>query len=169
MGPPRSATESLQQGLIALGYDHTYHGWDIVFDQPTYSQGWVRLARKKWYGSDDGDVTITAAEFDEMIGHSTAVTDAAASVFAAEMIAAYPEAKVILNLRRDLDAWHASAIKTLVRVNENWLFYITCLFDREAFWAWHVYERFLWAVFFRAPDGDMASAIKRNGKWVYRG
>lgn len=34
-----------------------------------------------------------------------AVTDAVASVFAAELIAAYPEAKVVLNYRRDLDAW----------------------------------------------------------------
>ncbi len=25
VGPPRSATESLQQALLTLGYDHTYH------------------------------------------------------------------------------------------------------------------------------------------------
>jgi hypothetical protein len=169
VGLPRSATESLQQALLILGYDYTYHGWDIVFDQPTYSQGWVRLCRKKWFGDKDGEASITAEEFDEMLGHSVAVTDAAASVFAAEMIEAYPEAKVVLNVRRDLDAWHQSVVKTLVRVNENWGFYLSSIFDREAFWAWHVYERFLWPLVFRAPDGDMASAIRRNGKWVYRG
>ncbi|KAF6820083.1 hypothetical protein CPLU01_12857 [Colletotrichum plurivorum] len=152
VGPPRSGTESLQQALITLGYDHT-------------------LARKKWFGAEnhnEGDVSISADEFDELIGHCVAVTDAAASCFAAEMIRAYPEAKVVLNVRRDLDKWHESAVKTLVHVNESWSFWVASLLDREAFWAWHVYERFLWALFFRAPDGDMAGAIKRNGKWVYR-
>ncbi|KAK1462035.1 hypothetical protein CMEL01_14002 [Colletotrichum melonis] len=187
VGPPRSATESLQQALLALGYDHTYHGWDIVYDDPPIpATGWVKLARKKWYGgggssspkrkggkeiddtSSEGDCQITAEEFDELLGHCVAVTDAAASCFAAEMIRAYPEAKVVLNVRRDLDSWHKSAVKTLVHVNESWSFWVSSLLDREAFWAWHVYERFLWALFFRAPDGDMARAIRRNGKWVYR-
>ncbi|OHW92210.1 hypothetical protein CSPAE12_09221 [Colletotrichum incanum] len=157
VGPPRSATESLQKALLTLGYDHT-------------------LARKKWYGGgreskkeeNSGDCSISAEEFDELLGHCVAVTDAAASCFAAEMIRAYPEAKVVLNVRRDLDSWHKSAVKTLVHVNESWSFWIASLLDREAFWAWHVYERFLWALFFRAPDGDMARAIKRNGKWIYR-
>lgn len=169
VGFPRSATESLQQALLALGYDHTYHGWDIVFDSPTYSPGWVRLCRKKWFGDETGDVSISASEFDALLGHSVAVTDAAASVFASEMIAAYPHAKVVLNIRRDLDAWHDSCIKTLVHANESWGFWIAHLLNREAFWAWQVYERFLWPLLFRAPDGNMKRAILRNGKWVYRG
>lgn len=59
----------------------------------------------RWFGPLDGNNDFTAADFDPLIGHSVAVTDAAASVFAAELIAAYPEAKVVLNYRRDLDAW----------------------------------------------------------------
>ena len=47
IGMPRSGTESLQHALIKLGYDHTYHGWDINFESPNYSQQWVRLCRKK--------------------------------------------------------------------------------------------------------------------------
>ncbi|OLN83365.1 hypothetical protein CCHL11_03074 [Colletotrichum chlorophyti] len=172
VGPPRSATESLQQALLTLGYNHTYHGWDLVYeDPPIPATGWVRLARKKWFGeggTSSGNPEISAADFDELLGHCVAVTDAAASCFAAEMIKAYPEAKVVLNVRRDLDAWHESAVKTLVHVNESWSFWVASMLDREAFWAWHVYERFLWPLFFRAPDGDMAGAIKRNGKWVYR-
>lgn len=59
----------------------------------------------RWFGPLDGNNDFTAADFDPLIGHSVAVTDAVASVFAAELIAAYPEAKVVLNYRRDLDAW----------------------------------------------------------------
>lgn len=47
IGMPRSGTESLQHALIRLGYDHTYHGWDINFESPNYAQQWVRLCRKK--------------------------------------------------------------------------------------------------------------------------
>lgn len=60
---------------------------------------------RRWFGPLDGNNDFTAADFDPLIGHSVAVTDAVASVFAAELIAAYPEAKVVLNYRRDLDAW----------------------------------------------------------------
>lgn len=129
----------------------------------------MRLARKKWFGAPDGESRITAADFDDIIGHSVAVTDAAASCFAAELIAAYPDAKVVLNTRSDLDAWLHSLRRTLVCVNESWAFYLMSIFNRECFWAWHVYERFLWPLLFRAPDGEMATAIMRNGKWIYRG
>lgn len=168
-GPPRSGSESLQRALLRLGFDYTYHGWDIVYDDECHSPGWVALCRKKFFGADDGDVTIAAAEFDALMGHATAVTDAAASVFAAELVAAFPDAKVVLNTRRDLDGWHESTIKTLVHANQSWGFYLASMLDRECFWAWHVYERFLWPLLFRASDGDMATAIRKNGKWIYRG
>lgn len=169
VGLPRSGTESLQKALLKLGYDYAFHGWDIVYSDRLNSPAWVRLARKKWFGSPDGESTITAADFDEIIGHCVAVTDAAASCFAAEMIAAYPNAKVVLNVRRDLDAWHHSIQKTLIHVNESWVFYIMSFFNKDCFWAWHVYERFLWPLLFRAPDGEMATSMRRNGKWIYRG
>lgn len=145
------------------------HGWDIVYDDECHSPGWVKLARKKWYGDAFGDNTITADEFDELLGHSVAVTDAAANVFAADMIAAYPDAKVVLNMRRDTEAWHRSVVNTLVHANESWGFWLASLLDRECFWAWHVYERFLWPLLFRAPDGQMGTAIRRNAKWIARG
>lgn len=168
VGPPRSATESLQQALISLGYDYTCHGWDILYEEPYRMQGWVKLARKKWYGANDADCHISAKDFDNLLGHSVAVTDAASSVFAREMIEAYPEAKILLNVRRDLEKWHESAISTLVEVNESWLFWFMSWWGRDIFWAWHVCERFLWPLLFRATDGSLSTAIRKNGKWVYR-
>ena len=169
VGPPRSGTESMQQALAALGYDYSYHGWDLMFEQNHRMPAWVRLCRKKWYGAKNGEPDISAADFDALIGHAAAVSDAPASVFATELIAAYPDAKVILNTRGDLDAWHQSVDKTIAGVNDSWMFYLAGFFDRDAFWVWHLAERFMWALFFRAPDGNMATAIRRNGKWVYRG
>ncbi len=180
VGLPRTGTESLQQALIHLGYEHTYHGWDIVYDEKCYAPGWVKLARRKWYSSNNPSggegpegkrkgAVITAADFDELLGHSVAVTDAAASVFAAEMVAAYPEAKVVLNMRRDLDAWEKSLDGTLVHANESWGFWVASWLSRECFWAWHVYERFLWPLLFRAGDGGMKRAIRGNARWIQRG
>ncbi|CAF3657084.1 unnamed protein product [Fusarium graminearum] len=168
VGPPRSGTESLQTALLILGYDHTYHGWDIVYENPPAASKWVRLCRKKWFGSVDGNTNITKEDFDEILGHCVAVTDAAASVFAAELIAAYPDAKVVLNYRKDLDAWHESAIKTLLSVWDSWLIFALSCLGKELFWVWHVYRRFMWPGLFRALDGDIDSGIERNGKWVYK-
>ncbi|KAI5362133.1 hypothetical protein Slin15195_G057850 [Septoria linicola] len=168
-GFPRSATESLQNALIILGYDYTYHGWDLLLEQPQYPQAWIRLCKKKWYGSGDGESNITAADFDAVLGHSVAVTDAAASVFAAELIAAYPEALVVLNYRRDLDAWHQSCIQHIAGTNEDWYMWWTSWWTWYGFWSWSTYERYMWPLLFRATDGaNLSTAIRRNGKWIYR-
>ncbi|KAI1399312.1 hypothetical protein F4819DRAFT_498124 [Hypoxylon fuscum] len=153
VGLPRSGTESLQQALIKLGYDNTLHGFDIILEDPNYCQQWVRLSRKKWFGSLNGDDKITTADFDALLGHAVAVTDTAGSVFAAEIIAAYPDAKVILNRRKDIDKWHHSLVNTLGR----------------SFWAWHLHIRFLYPGIFRALDGNIKTGVVRNGKWVYHG
>ncbi len=133
-------------------------------------RGWSRLAEKKLYGAEDGESNITAQDFDELLGHSVAVTDAAASVFAAEMIAAYPDAKVVLNTRRNIDAWHQSVIENLVVVaNDSWSVYLTSWITAQGFWSWMVYERLLWRLLFRAThesEGSLGIAIRRNGKWM---
>lgn len=147
-------------------------GWDILFEEPHYMQAWCRLARKKWYGSNDGESNITREDFDAVLGHAVAVTDAPGSVFAREMIEAYPEAKVILNVRRDFDAWHKSAIDNLCGVvNDSWDVYFQAWLTARGFWSWMVYERYLWPLLFRATDtgeGALGRAVRRNGKWVFR-
>lgn len=169
VGLPRSATESLQQALLILGYDHTYHGWDVVFEQPCYAVQWVNLAKKKWNGTSDGDCHISAAEFDEIIGHSVAVTDMAASCFAAEMIEAYPHAKVILNTRTDLEKWHQSVCQTILGIQVNWTFWLLAFFNSELFWNMYCADVWMWPGLFRFPHGSLEVGIRKNGKWIYRG
>jgi hypothetical protein len=179
VGLPRTGTESLQQALLTLGYDHTYHGWDILFEAPLYSPGWVGLARRKFNihrakpkaaAEMNGDCDITAAEFDALLGHCTAVTDAAGSVFAAELIRAYPEAKVVLNVRRDEEAWYQSVCQTILdhSYGSSTLWFAS-FFSSGLFWGWHVYHRFLWACLFRSFDGNIDHAVRNNARWVYRG
>ena len=93
-------------------------------------------------------------------------------MFAAEIIEAYPEAKVVLNTRRDMDAWHHSAIENIAgQVNDSWNVYLKTWLTSRGFWSWMVYERLFWKLIFRATDeseGTLGRAIRRNGKWIYR-
>ncbi|CAP66702.1 uncharacterized protein PODANS_4_7970 [Podospora anserina S mat+] len=168
VGLPRSGTESLQHALLTLGYDHTYHGWDIIYEEPNYAQEWVKLCRKKWFGPPSGRTTFTPLDFDPLIGHSTALTDAAASVFAAELIQAYPSAKVILNHRPDEDAWHNSISTTIARGESLWHLWLMSWTSGPCFWSWHVYLRFMWPGLFRCLDGNVERGVKGNGRWVAR-
>lgn len=63
--------------------------------------GWVRLARKKWFGARDGDCHISASEFDELLRQCLTIIDAASSIFAVEMFEVYPDAKVVLIFKEE--------------------------------------------------------------------
>lgn len=140
----------------------------MLFENPHRMKGWVNLARRKFYGRNDGDCHISAQEFDALLGHSVAVTDAAASCFAPELIAAYPDAKVVLNMR-DLDKWHASATKNLCdAVNDHWFKYLLTWFHPTLWWMYHCHQRTLWPRLFRCPGSSLRSGVEVNGKWIYR-
>ncbi|KAE8387034.1 P-loop containing nucleoside triphosphate hydrolase protein [Aspergillus alliaceus] len=170
VGLPRSATESLSVALEKLGYK-TYHGWDLGLEEnAAYTQQWAYLAKRKWNGAPDGDVHITSAEFDALLGHCDVVIDSAASFFAAQLIEAYPDAKVILNTRRDLDAWHRSILKTIVQeVEDRWIVRIMRFFNAGMFWSWEVFMTHGYPGLFQsARSGNARAGIECNGKWVYR-
>lgn len=90
----------------------------MLNETPHRMNAWVALARRKYFEPDS--TPISAADFDALLGHAVAVTDAAANSFAAEMIAAYPDAKIVLNTRRNVEQWHASVMSNIVAVNEDW-------------------------------------------------
>ena len=98
---------------------------------------------KKWYGANDGETNLTREDFDAIIGHAQALTDAPASCFAAELIAAYPEAKVVLNVRRDMDAWYRSVVSNLcVGLNDMWSVWFFSWLSPRAFWTNMVCNRY---------------------------
>lgn len=90
----------------------------MLNETPHRMNAWTKLARRKYF--ERTEKPISAADFDALLGHAVAVTDAAANCFAEELIAAYPDAKVILNTRRNVDAWHKSVMSNIVGVNEDW-------------------------------------------------
>ncbi|GKZ69477.1 hypothetical protein AnigIFM50267_004686 [Aspergillus niger] len=99
---PRTGTESLSVGLQKLGLD-TYHGWDLVFEPHGRKlQFCHELVKRNHHGTRDGDMQVSSAEFDLLIGDRQAVIDSLSMLLAPELLAAYPGAKVVLNGRRDV-------------------------------------------------------------------
>lgn len=73
---------------------------------------------------------------------------------------AYPDAKVTLNTRADLDAWFQSVDDTFGDMSRSWIFYIAHFFNSALFWIFHVMTYGFLGLDFR---GDWQC----NGKEVY--
>ncbi|KAJ0422946.1 hypothetical protein BJY00DRAFT_279156, partial [Aspergillus carlsbadensis] len=85
------------------------------------------------------------------------------------MIAAYPDAKVILNTRSDLAAWQRSVVKTIGPVQESWLLWLIGSFSADTWWLWQFYMGYAFHGLFRARDNfGFRGAVMQRGKWVYR-
>lgn len=150
-------------------YGRRTTGWDILFEEPHRMVEWVRLGRRRFYPrtEQEGKTAISAPDFDRIIGHATALVDALASCFAQDLIKAYPDAKVVLNLRGDIDAWQRSATINIAAGSVTPAFMYLHWFDRELWWMWHVYIRVLWKGLFQCFDGQLMSGIGKNGWRIY--
>ncbi|KAL3482115.1 hypothetical protein BJX99DRAFT_217391 [Aspergillus californicus] len=161
LGMSRSGTESLRRALIILGYDHVYHGFDMTDSYPMQWKQWALLGRRK-YGlqgtTHKGDPQLSAADFDEIIGHAEAVTDQPCAIFAPELIKAYPAAKVILN-HRDVDAWYGSITALILPHARGFWYHVLPWFQADMYWAVqytvHCFNKYFY------------DSLERNGKWVY--
>lgn len=123
VGISRSATESLQQALHILGIEHVWHGYDSIVP-PFCLEALYKLAIKKYRSplskeSLETGLKISREEFDAVFGHCVGISDLPAAAFARELIAAYPEAKIILNTRSDMAAWHKSFEATLGKLERD--------------------------------------------------
>ncbi|OTA76792.1 hypothetical protein M434DRAFT_38785 [Hypoxylon sp. CO27-5] len=161
VGFPRCASESLQHALLKLGYNDTYHGWNNTGGKPDDTPRWVRLCRKKLFGQRDESI-ITRTEFDATLGDAVVVTGPAGALLAADLITAYPEAKVILNYRNDIEAWHHSVEQIIARANSSWMLWLLSWLSLDCFWFWQCHVRFMWLGLFRAGNMDIETASIRR-------
>ncbi|KAM0799998.1 P-loop containing nucleoside triphosphate hydrolase protein [Usnea florida] len=100
VGLSRTATLSMCVALKQLGYT-PYHGGELLRNPKSlHTKCWREgLTERRSTGKSFG-----LTEFDRLLGNYDAVTDAPCANFANELMAAYPQAKVILTTR-DPDAW----------------------------------------------------------------
>lgn len=130
LGISRSGTNSLRSALLELGHSDVHHGYRFL-DTPGEIPRWLRLMRLKNSGRSQ---EITTDELDKCLGDCEAVTDSIATAFAHELLTAYPNAKVVLNYREDVDAWHSSVKSTIGVLDTSWLVALIWYFQKEMFW-----------------------------------
>jgi hypothetical protein len=162
-GPSRSGTESLRTALVQLGYQKVYHGWEtLVPENNLHMALHSRLTLKKYRSGDKtGNTRLTAEDFDTVFADYDAITDQDGATFTEDLIRAYPDAKVILNYRKDLDRWHESVKETFGVLGKSWLHWFMSFFCFELYWARrHVWREWL-PLFYQGR-------YEENGKWVYR-
>lgn len=161
LGFSRSGTESLSRALQTLGHEHVFHGWHVWQSRPMLWRAWATLIRRK-YGSEGtvpGDSGLTRDDFDAYIGQFEAVTDLPWPTFAREMIAAYPEAQVILNRRSDVDAWYRSYCTVLKPLTSGLFYHVFSWFQADLYWTRVFVDELLKPYFY--------GSWERHGKWVY--
>ncbi|GME41039.1 hypothetical protein LSUB1_G006800 [Neofusicoccum parvum] len=107
LGLPRTATQSIADGLALLGYGPIYHMREVGKNK--HQPSWIAALEAKFEGKGK---EFGREEFDSFLSGYSGVSDYPAAIFAEELIAAYPDAKVILSIR-DEDGWYNSMMDTL--------------------------------------------------------
>lgn len=133
LGLSRSGTDSLRAALQILGYENVYHGFVLTAYQREDCVFWNRILRRKLAGESLG-----AVEFDSCLGNCEALTDAPANIFGPELMDYYPKAKVILNRRRDVDAWFQSLKVNCLGVF-SWPMWVFSWFDPLIDLLWNTF------------------------------
>jgi hypothetical protein len=98
---PSLCLAAVRTALRSLGYLETYHMRAASTETPRDCELWMQAIKAKW----DGEGKFDKQDWDQLLGHCQAVCDLPAAAFAPELIAAYPNAKVILTMR-DPESWH---------------------------------------------------------------
>ncbi|KAJ7214966.1 hypothetical protein GGX14DRAFT_443507 [Mycena pura] len=106
LGFPRTGTVPMHTALEMLGYNETNHGYKVSTN-PRDREMWIEAINAKFFGKG---TPYGRKEWDQLLGHT--VTDMPHTLFAEELIRAYPEAKVVLTLR-DPDRWWRSFADTI--------------------------------------------------------
>lgn len=127
-GLPRSGTASLANALEILGFGPVHHGLKVLSTREAYA--WGQAARSHfsylpttfmgdpagrppfYVNRADPLLPWRRADWDRVIGHQRVITDLG-SLFAEQLITAYPEARVIL-VERPVDKWITSFTRALV-------------------------------------------------------
>ncbi|KAI0834954.1 hypothetical protein F5Y06DRAFT_277619 [Hypoxylon sp. FL0890] len=108
LGMPRTGTQSLADALERLGIAPVYHMREVGKNH--HQTLWIEALDAKFEGRGE---PFNREKFDQILGSYEAVADYPAAIFPAELIAAYPEASVILSVRHSEEEWLASMESTL--------------------------------------------------------
>jgi len=104
-GYGRTGTNSLKIALEELGLEKCYHMIEVM-KNPSHMRQWTKI------------IESGQADWESLFDGYQAAVDWPTSAFYKELIAAYPDAKVILTVR-DPERWYESVLSTIYQVNNK--------------------------------------------------
>lgn len=99
----------MQAALQILGCGPTYHGFIPMYN-PSHCASWTLGFEAKYHHRG---TPFTLHDWDRLLGSYGSVTDMPAICFAEELIATYPNAKVVL-VEREIESWYRSFSQGLI-------------------------------------------------------
>jgi hypothetical protein len=121
---------------------------------------WIRLLKQKFNGHGG---LIPKEDLDTILGDYTSLADFPCAVFAEDLIAAYPDAKVILSVRDSPDVWWRSFNDTVWRYHQRKVFPSSLRERIEAMIIEHTkYSEIMRLIAFNTP---MASFLTQGQQW----
>lgn len=128
LGLWRTGTSSLLAAFQDFGYFNTYpkrspaaNTWNSL----DYNIAWNKAIDDKFVHGK----TIGRETFDELMGDCMVISGVPCFLFLDELLAAYPDTKVILTTR-DLDSWHHSIQHSFHYISTRPIFHVASVFDR---------------------------------------
>ncbi|KAJ7090764.1 P-loop containing nucleoside triphosphate hydrolase protein [Mycena belliarum] len=155
LGFCRTGTASMRVALETLGFRDTHH-MASVFQNPAEIAIWNTALDAKFLGRG---TPYGRAEWDRLLGHCQAVTDLPGILFADELLAAYPDAKVVLTMR-DPARWYVSYRASLHAFYHSRRLALACLLDAR-FGATLRFGQRCAGLALGSPDAPEAAATAR--------
>lgn len=104
--------------------------WVKMAENPPDLLLWIEALESKFDPNKRNRMALDRQDFDSLLGHVGACTDQPAAVMTEELLAAYPEAKVVL-VERDIDKWFESFNKTVIAGSNNPIIPFVTRIDKE--------------------------------------
>lgn len=148
----RTGTNSLQHALQQLGYP-CYHMIEVLENPANKDHGsWWRAVSHAPAGSQH--------DWEHVFARYTAAVDNPACCVWRELVAAYPDAKVVLSVHpAGPDAWFDSTHATIYRISHQWQFKVLELLTPFGRTFGDMSERLIWQRAHRGTIRDRAKAI----------
>jgi len=143
----RTGTASLKAALETLGYGRCYHMFEFM-EHPEHARYWDAASRDR------------PVAWDELFEGYRATVDWPGCTFYRELMAAYPDAKVVLSVR-DPERWFESASKTIFTAPRGGPKLLFQLLTTPRMWrSVRVVRRILSKRTFRGRERDKAHTVK---------
>ncbi len=141
----RTGTLSLKAALEILGFDPCYHMEEVI-KRPSHINMWHQIGQGQ------------AVPWEKLFHNFQATVDYPASVFYRELVAAYPDAKVVHTVR-DPERWYDSTAETIYTIANGFPAWVLKLFP----WLGRFFDfqnQLVWQKIFDGRFSDRAHAIQ---------